>query len=88
MWDEYHRDECLDAWETSDHPSHEQRVAVYLRLMELREDPRPDSSRIIGDDVGFGEGRLADVPDTNVVVIYYIVRDDLHAISYALIDTL
>jgi hypothetical protein len=87
VWAEYHRDQLLDAWEHADTPTHEEKMAVYTRAMDLRENPRCAFTWAVGAYVGFGEGRYADVPGTTVG-IYYIVYDELHAISYAMFETL
>ena len=85
MWAEFRRDLCLDDWEGSDNPTHEEKIATYLCIMDLRQDPRPATSVIVNHP-HTPEARIADVAATALVCILYTIYDDEHAIEYLMIE--
>ncbi len=85
MWAEYRREFCLDRWELEDQPSPDEKRAVYLCLMRLREDPRQHAFAVRIPDA-FPETWVADAPGTDLVCVLYSVYEAEHAIEYLMIE--
>jgi hypothetical protein len=87
VWNEYRREFCLDRWEQDDDPSHEDRVAVYKCLMDLRVQPRRyDIGRPLTNAAP--ETWMVDVPETDLVCVLYSIYDDAQLIDYLNIETM
>lgn len=83
MWSELEREGCLEAWVAEDEPTVEEELAVAVCMEALAVDPRPPESDLLKEAVSiFPEGRRIDVPNTDLVSIYYGIFDALHAIHW------
>ena len=83
MWGEIERESCLTTFVEESEPTVDEELAVLFCMEALREVPRPPESNLLGEAHGiFPEGRIVDVPGTDVICIYYAVYDETQSIHW------